>query len=89
VRVDAAHPEDILVVGRLDEASLYPQFKRYQVFSASSRSPGLEGRRFRIAYCTYSAAEASQWPKVRDVLQRSAVKLGVEVRFFWRGFDEG
>jgi hypothetical protein len=73
--VEQAHPDDILVVGTMVEARLFPQFKRYQVFSVSAGGT-LHGRRFRRAYFTRLAMHEARWPKVRDILRGTAIACG-------------
>lgn len=49
------HPDDILVVGLMQEASGWPEWDRRNVLVASSLDRQIRGRRFRHAYVTSMA----------------------------------
>lgn len=80
-----AHPDDILVVGRLSEASMWPEFDRRQVYSAFMVDKGLRGRGFRRAYLT-SPAIREMNSKAIATLDMARAKSGGEIvdAVFWR-----
>ena len=73
-----AHPDDILVVAWPEEARLHPQFKNNQIFPVS-RPANLQGRRFRVAWYTQPAWNASA-PRFWSQIYRETVLSNAEVR---------
>lgn len=47
-----AHPDDILVVGKWQEAAIWTEFPKSQVVTVSGLNLQLRGRTFRRAYVT-------------------------------------
>jgi hypothetical protein len=77
--IDAAHPEDILVVRWLREADQYPQFRGRQVVSSNSTQI-LHGRKIRRAYLAPGCGDTRHGEEFFAILRHHARTRGTELR---------
>lgn len=75
-----AHPDDILIVGTLQERRDFRQFTDRQILPVSTAGRSLRGRTFRTAWVTYLAMMSGGYGRVLDELHCGAVRSDGSIR---------